>query len=108
MKNRLARHLAASLWVLLPLSAWTDELPPPNNLYLAGDLPNATLLHVETPGLKSRPQLVTLISGKLRDGLRIPEGAERLLSLTATDADGKVLYQGEVALDVNAEFVPQV
>jgi hypothetical protein len=108
MKNRFARHLAASFLTLLPLAAWADESPPPNNLFLAGDLPEATLLRVETPGLKSRPLLVTLAGGKLRDGLPVPEGQERLLLLTATNADGKVLYQGEVALDVNAEYVPQV
>src|SRR5689334_11420649 len=109
-RRSLAMRAGGLLALMLPLwaSAYEEPKPIPNNLILQGDLPGATLLKVQTIGLKAKPLTVTLAGGHLNAGINIIEGKGRRLALSATNADGKLIYQGEVQLDVNAEFIPQV
>lgn len=106
----LAARAGGLLALVLPLwsAAYEEPAPVHNNLVLEGQLPGATLLRVQALDLKAKPLTVTLAEGRLDAGVHLEEGKGRRLSISATNADGKLLYQGEVQLDVNPDFIPKI
>ncbi len=105
---RLAIALLA-LGVPLAAQAYEEPRPMPRNLILEGRLPGATLLRIGNLGGKeSDSTVLTLANGRLQNGVTVATGEERVLELTAEDADGKLLYQGEVMVDARSDEIPQV
>lgn len=78
-----------------------------NNLVLTGALPGAAVLRVRVKGPDLEEPIDVVVAtpgGALQAGLSIPVGKERLASLQATSAEEKVLYEGELLLDVADGF----
>jgi alpha-tubulin suppressor-like RCC1 family protein len=83
----------------------------PYNLILEGRLPEATLLSVgidQFDAKEAAPMEFTMVGGKVQNSLSIPAAKGRRVVLRAENADGKVLYEGALEIDVGDDFTPQV
>jgi alpha-tubulin suppressor-like RCC1 family protein len=109
--RRRPTSIAAAFFALaLPIlsAAYDAPRPVPHNLIVEGSLPEATRHRNQTLQSKRPPVLLTLAGGHLQKGIAIEPGSGRRLAFSATNAEGKEIYQGELELDVDSRFVPQV
>jgi hypothetical protein len=88
--------------------AGEEPRPPPYNLIFEGSLPDATVLNVAVDAKGAMPVALTLVGGKVRNGVSIPAEKGRHIVLRAQNAAGKVLYEGALDIDIGKEFTPQV
>jgi len=88
--------------------AGEEPRPPPYNLIFEGSLPEATVLTVAVDAKETKPIALTLVGGKVLNGISIPGEGGRHVVVSAQNADGKVIYEGSFEIDVGREFTPQV
>ena len=81
---------------------------PPYNLIFEGSLPDATVLNVAVDAKETKPIALTLVGGKVLNGISIPGEGGRHVVVNAQNADGKVIYEGSFDIDVGKEITPQV
>ena len=92
-------RLAIALLALgAPLVAQAYEEPQSQlpNLILEGRLPGATVLTVSFGKEGAEPIELTIVGGKVQNGIAISPEQGRRIDLRAENADGKVMYEGAV------------